>query len=66
MKRIRMKQTLATGYGIFVIGESYLVPDQVPEKAAKSWIGTGHAEEDKAVDGAPETKEKKPRAKKEK
>ena len=63
MKRIRMKQTLATGYGIFEIGKSYPIPERINEKTAQSWIRTGHAEEDKAIDGAPETKEKKKKRK---
>jgi len=58
-----MKQTLAGGHGIFQIGKSYKVPEQIDEKIAQSWIKTGHAEEDKAVDGAPETKEKKKKGK---
>jgi hypothetical protein len=69
MKRIRMLKNLLTRRGDFRIGKSVEIGEhlgQVSEAMAKSWIGTGHAEEDKAIDGAPETKEKKLRAKKEK
>ena len=63
MKRIRMLQTLGTGRGMYLIGKSYRVPEQVDQKNAESWVKTGHAEEDKSLDAAPETKEKKKKAK---
>lgn len=51
------------------MGKSYEIGDglgQVSLARAVSWIGTGHANEDKALGAAPETKDAHPVEKKEK
>jgi hypothetical protein len=68
MKRIRMLKNVLTHQGDFRMGRSYEVGDhtgQVKLHLAESWTRFGQAEEDKSLNGAPETKEKKGRAKKE-
>ena len=62
MKRIRMLVTLATGRGLFEAGKSYNVgmnSGEVHPDNAQKWLNAKVAEEDKAVDGPPEKKEKK-------
>lgn len=51
------------------MGKSYEIGEglgQIPLARAVSWIGTGHAIEDKALGAAPETKDAQPVEKKEK
>jgi len=61
MKRIRMLLTLATGRGVFEAGKSYKVGENAGEihpDYAQKWLNSKVAMEDKAVDAAPEKKEK--------
>lgn len=64
MKQIRMLKDVLTPRGHFRTGKSYEVGPvlgQAPVAWAKSWIGTGHAEEtkgEKKKDAAPENKDK--------
>jgi len=58
IKRIRMLRSLATGHALYEQGRAYRVPEDIPEHMAKSWLDVHAAEEDKSIDGAPETKVK--------
>ena len=53
--RIRMRMSLANEKA-FEAGKVYHAPEDVPVETAKSWIASGAAEEDKSLDGPPETK----------
>lgn len=53
-KRIRMLMNLARHDAVFSMGSVYTVPHQVPVDTARSWIGSGAAEEDKSLPGVPE------------
>lgn len=50
--RVRMLRDISSERGLFVHGKSY----ELPVNTARSWIGFGFAEQDKALNGAPETK----------
>jgi hypothetical protein len=50
--RVRMMRDITSRLGTFVRGKTY----RLPTDTARSWIGFGFAEEDKALDHAPETK----------
>jgi hypothetical protein len=50
--RVRMLRDINCKLGSFAHGKAY----QLPVNTARSWIGFGFAEEDKALDSAPETK----------
>lgn len=50
--RIRMLKSAATPLGALQAGRSY----NVPERYARPWLDAGLAEQDKSLDGAPETK----------
>lgn len=50
--RIRMLRSAATRFGVLQVGMTYKVPADI----ARHWIEKGLAEQDKALDGAPETK----------
>lgn len=52
MLRVRMLRDISSERGTFLKGGSYLLP----VNTARSWIGFGFAEQDKALNGAPETK----------
>ena len=55
-KRIRMLRSLANSKMAYTTGKSYEVGKDVSPDTAKSWIDVGAAEEDRAIDKAPETK----------
>jgi hypothetical protein len=63
-KRVRMLRSLATGHNLYEQGRTYRVPEDLPAHMAQSWLDVGAAEEDKMIDGAPETKAKKKTPKK--
>lgn len=50
--RVRLLRPAVTKYGVLLAGQSA----EVPTATATSWIAAGLAEQDKALDGAPETK----------
>ena len=50
--RIRMLQSVHSRQGAYKAGQVI----ELPVLTARSWIGFGLAEEDKMLDGAPETK----------
>lgn len=52
MTRVRILRPFASKYGALRLGTSRTIPAAL----AASWIAAGLAEEDKALDGAPETK----------
>jgi K+/H+ antiporter YhaU regulatory subunit KhtT len=52
MLRIRMLKSAATVIGVFRAGEVIMAP----AKYARPWLASGLAEQDKMVDGPPETK----------
>jgi len=54
-ERIRMRMTLANQRA-YQAGKVYRVPEDVPAETAASWLKSGAAEEDKSLDGPPETK----------
>ena len=45
-KRIRMLRSCANQYMAYIKGHSYEVPQEVPVETARSWIGSGTAEEE--------------------
>lgn len=51
--RIRMLQSLISRHGKYKTGQVV----ELPILTARSWIGFGLAEQDKMLDGAPETKQ---------
>jgi len=55
-RRIRMLRSLANSKMAYTTGKSYEVGKDVSPDTAKSWIDVGAAEEDRAIDKAPETK----------
>ena len=55
-KRIRMLKSLANTNGAYTKGHAYEVGKDLSVETAKSWLRSKAAEEDKAIDGAPENK----------
>jgi len=53
--RIRMRMSLVNTKA-YQAGKVYRVPEDVPAETAASWLKSGAAEEDKSLDGPPETK----------
>lgn len=55
-ERIKMLMNLARHDAVFSMGQSYRVPQDIPVQTARDWVAGGVAEEDKSLDGPPESK----------
>jgi len=54
--RIRTLKRIARQWGALPCGTVLHIPDDIDEATALSWLKGGLAEEDKMLDGPPETK----------